>query len=339
MKSLLFQLKSVRRDKFCIMSFLLPILVAAALSFVGAIDLSSLGELHFGVLEYDLSEQIILWLERYGTVETYKTMDGLEAAINEPSTNLIGVLSNGGGIQTIISGDELAVFREAADTLPNLFERRKEADHVRVQVLDRADLMTGFQNTFIVATMIMAMFMGCTFNAMNIISEKEDGVALINEVLPMSRGYYVMQKIFVGFIFGSLSAIIAAAICFRLSKHNALLMLTLILLSSFVSALVGLFVGRFSDGLMAGVVYIKIVMIAFLAVPLLKVLLGLAGGASLLCYMVPSTAAFEGIMGLLDGDAVSAERGILILAVHGAVWFLLCIALSMRKAGAHAASA
>ena len=116
--------------------------------------------------------------------------------------------------------------------------------------------MAGFQNIFIAATLIVAMFMGCTFNAMNIISEKEDGVALINEVLRMSRSQYVIQKIFVGFAFGSLSAVITTLICFRLSLQSSLLMLALILLSSFVSALIGLFVGRFSDGLMVGVVYI-----------------------------------------------------------------------------------
>lgn len=49
MKGLIYQLKSVRKDKFCIMSFLLPIVVAVALNFVGSIDLSSLGEFHFGV--------------------------------------------------------------------------------------------------------------------------------------------------------------------------------------------------------------------------------------------------------------------------------------------------
>lgn len=49
MKGLIYQLKSVRKDKFCIMSFLLPIVVAVALNFIGSIDLSSLGEFHFGV--------------------------------------------------------------------------------------------------------------------------------------------------------------------------------------------------------------------------------------------------------------------------------------------------
>ena len=55
MKGLKYQLKSVLRDKFCLMTFLLPILIDAALNLMGSIDLSSLGELHFGVLENDLS--------------------------------------------------------------------------------------------------------------------------------------------------------------------------------------------------------------------------------------------------------------------------------------------
>lgn len=64
-------------------------------------------------------------------------------------------------------------------------------------------MMAGYQNIFIAITLIVAMFMGCTFNAMNIISEKEDGVALINEILPMTHRQYMMQKIFVGFVFGA----------------------------------------------------------------------------------------------------------------------------------------
>ncbi len=45
-------------------------------------------------------------------------------------------------------------------------------------------------------------------------------------------------------------------------------------LLAFVSALIGLFVGRISDGLMVGIVYIKIVMIVFMAVPILYYLAG-----------------------------------------------------------------
>lgn len=100
MKGLIYQLKSVRKDKFCIMSFLLPIVVAVALNFVGSIDLSSLGEFHFGVTATATTSEVNTWLERYGTVTVYPTQEELIEAINEPSTNLIGVEMANGSIQT-----------------------------------------------------------------------------------------------------------------------------------------------------------------------------------------------------------------------------------------------
>lgn len=225
MKGLIYQLKSVRKDKFCIMSFLLPIVVAVALNFVGSIDLSSLGEFHFGVTATATTSEVNTWLERYGTVTVYPTQEELIEAINEPSTNLIGVEMANDSIQTILSGDELDMFQQTANTLPALYEQREWAAQASVQVLERPDMMAGYQNIFIAITLIVAMFMGCTFNAMNIISEKEDGVALINEILPMTHRQYMMQKIFVGFVFGCLSAILTAAICFRLSFTGAAVML------------------------------------------------------------------------------------------------------------------
>lgn len=332
MKGLMYQLKSVRKDKFCIMSFLLPIVVAVALQFIGSIDLSSLGEFHFGVIERDADSEVITWLERYGTVTVYSGQEELAAAVNEPSTNLIGVEMDGNSIRTVISGDELEMFRQTANTLPMLYTQREMAEQAKVQVLERPDMMAGYQNIFIAITPIVAMFMGCTFNAMNIISEKEDGVALINEILPMTERQYMIQKIFVGFVFGCLSAIFTAAICFRLSITGTVVMLILIILSAFVSALIGLFVGRLSDGMMVGVVYIKIVMIVFMAVPILSYLLG-AGNKllSYICYLIPSSATFEGIMDLANGTTATAMRDIGILAGHCVLWFFVYLVVSKRK--------
>ena len=325
MKGLLYQLKSVRKDKFCIMSFLLPIVVAMALHFIGSIDLSSLSGYHFGVVAGDIASETEEWLMRYGTVAIYQTKEELILAVNDPSTNLIGVEMDGDGIRTILSGDELAMWRQAAGTLPSLYEQRETATQVNVQILERLDVLAGFQYIFVGMTLIVAMFMGCTFNAMNIISEKEEGVALINEILPMTSRQYVIQKIFIGFIFGCLSAGIASVFCFRLSPVAAAIMLALIVLSAFVSSLIGLFIGRISDGMMVGVVYIKIVMIVFMAIPLLKYLVT-AGNpiVSYICYLIPSGATFEGIMDLANGGMETVGRDIVILAVHCVVWILIC---------------
>ena len=332
MKGLKYQMKSVLRDKFCLMTFLLPILVAVALHFMGSIDMSSLGELHFGVLENDLSPQTVTWLERYGPVTAYGTQEELTAAINEPSTNVIGVWADGDSLKTAISGDELDIFRQAAATLPTLYERRTAAEQVEIQTLERPDIMESLQGIFIPAVLIVAMFMGCTFNAMNIISEKEDGVAFVNEILPQTSGQYILQKVVVvGFLFGSLSSVVTACICFRLSLQNFGIMLALIVLSSFVAALIGLFIGKFSEGLMIGVVYIKIVMLLFLAVPLVCALIGVNGPLAIICNIVPSQPAFDGIMALSAGSMGTAMKDTGILAIHCITWFALYVLISTQR--------
>ena len=330
MKGLKYQLKSVLRDKFCLMTFLLPILVAVALNFMGSIDMSSLGELHFGVLENDLPPWTVTWLERYGPVTVYGTQEELTAAIREPSTNVIGVAADGDSLKTAISGDELDVFQQAAATLPALYDQRAGTGQAEVQILERPDILENLQGIFIPAVLIVAMFMGCTFNAMNIISEKEDGVAFVNEILPMSPSQYILQKVVVGFLFGSLSSIVTACICFRLTWQNIGAMLALILLSSFVAALMGLFIGRFSEGLMIGVVYIKIIMLVFIAVPIVCALIGVSGPLAILCNVVPSQPAFKGMMALSSGKMGTAVKDVGILAIHCIAWFALYALISAK---------
>lgn len=83
---------------------------------------------------------------------------------------------------------------------------------------------------------------------------------------------------------------------------------------------------------MVGVVYIKIVMIVFMAVPLLKYL-AMAGNKllSAICYVIPSSATFEGVMDLANGGLATAGKDMMILAVHCAGWFLLYLVISRRK--------
>ena len=261
----------------------------------------------------------------------YETQEELTAAINEPSTNVIGVKADGASIKTVIAGDELDIFRQAAVTLPALYEQREWVEKVEIQTLERPDILESFQDIFIPAVLIVAMFMGCTFNAMNIISEKEDGVAFVNEILPMTPSQYILQKVVVGFLFGSLSSIVTAYICFRLSWRDVGIMLVLILLSSFVAALIGLFIGKFSESLMVGVVYIKIVMLLFIAVPIVCALIGVSGPLAVICNLVPSQPAFDGIMALSSENMGMAVEDIGVLAIHCIVWFSLYVLISNQR--------
>ena len=105
-------------------------------------------------------------------------------------------------------------------------------------------------------------------------------------------------------------------------------MLVLMILSAFIAALIGLVIGKFSDSLMVGVVYIKIGMIIFMAVPLVSYLLGTGGLISVICYFVPSSAAFEGIMILADGVEPVLVKDMLILMAHCVVWFLVYLMIA-----------
>ena len=105
-------------------------------------------------------------------------------------------------------------------------------------------------------------------------------------------------------------------------------MLALIVLSSFVAALIGLFTGKLSEGLMIGVVYIKIIMLVFIAVPIVCALIGVSGPLAVLCNLVPSQPAFDGIMALSAGKMETAVKDIGVLAIHCAAWFALYVLIS-----------
>ena len=111
MERLKYQLKSVRRDKLCILTFFLPVVVGIAIRLLSGVSLQSISENSFGVLENRMDADTVEWLGANGTVTQYESLTELRAAVNDPSTQMIGVLQTGSAIQTFISGDELEMNR------------------------------------------------------------------------------------------------------------------------------------------------------------------------------------------------------------------------------------
>lgn len=367
-----YQMKSIRRDKLCILTFLLPILVGLALNLLSDLNFSATAESAFGILKNDLAEETVSWLHQYGSVTEYDTREQLEAAVIEPSTQVIGILSDASGsisgaseiqtgdsgilsggssipsddsgipssgprIRAFRSGDETTRIAASADLLPALYASRGLMSQYKIEMLPSPADGEMMKHLLIVITMVTAMFMGCTFNAMSIISEKEDGILYINEILPMTKAQYALQKIMVGFLGGTVSTVLTALICIRLRAAQLLPLLLLIVLSAFIAALTGLFIAKFSESLMVGIVYIKLVMILFLAPPILFYLLFPAGGVlHTLSYLLPSSATFYGLMKLLNGSG-GLGKEVAALAAHCVVWFLLYVCMSLRRCGSRAA--
>lgn len=333
MKGLRYQFKSICHDKLCILTFLLPVIIGVAISMLSEVSFSSISEIAFYAIESDLSDDTTQWLQANGSITIFPNIASLESAVNNPSTQGIGVLQNGTGIKTFISGDELQINTVIGNILPNLYNGRNNIDLSKITIIPAKSNDDALISLFIVITMVTAMFMGCTFNAMSIIGEKEDGISFINETLPMTKKEYIIQKISLGFVSGVLSAILTALVCIRITASQAIPLLLLIVLSAFLAALVGLFIGYLSSGLMIGIIYIKAVMILFLAPPILFYLMASPDSwLYALSYLFPSSATFYGLMNLLNGQLRRVGTNIIILFVHCIVWLLLFIIIhSQRK--------
>ena len=339
MNGLRYQLKSIARDKLCILTFLLPIVVGAAINLLSDMDFSVMNQVTFGVVQQNLEADTAAWLEELGTVMFYTDKETLVQAIKEPATSIIGVVQserqnkdemvNENSIQTILSGDELHVYTELAMLLPQLYQQRN-APKADVTMISKTSNTEGMKALLIAITVVTAAFMGCTYNAMNIISEKEEGIAIINQILPMSTGDYILRKILIGFIGGMVSTILTALICVRIELEWIFPLLLLILLSALVAAGVGLLIGGAAWELMVGIVWIKAVMIVFLALPILcyfivprnSILFGVS-------YLIPSSAAFYGLMDLQSGGGISIAKPAVLVA-H-CIACILLIRVSKRK--------
>lgn len=324
MERLKYQMKNIRRDKMCILTFLLPIVVGIAIHFLSDLSLQNIGGTSFAGLKGNLSEEIVLWLEQIGTYTEYETLDALEIAINEPSTQMIGVLENGHGLHTLLSGDELEVNKIIGNTLPSLYQNRENITGAKTTLIPLKTDNSGIKSLFIAITLVTAMFMGCTFNAMNMIAEKEDGISFINQILPMSAKTYIIQKTALGFIGGFLSTLITALICIRINPMQIIPFMIIMILSAYIAALIGLYIGRHSEGLMIGLVYIKMIMIVFLAPPILVyITVSPSSPVFYLSYILPSSATFYALMDILSGQSQDLWVAIIILLSHSVLWSIV----------------
>ena len=332
MKGLKYQLKNMRRDTMCILTFLLPIVVGIAISLISGVSVQTINETSFGILKNDLSNETVAWLQLNGSVTPYETVDELQKAVNNPSTQMIGVLKADNSIRTILSGDELAVNKVIADTLPRLYDSREEKEVYNRTIVSVSNDNDSLQSLLIAITLVTAMFMGCTFNAMNIISEKEDGVAYINMVLPITTKEYIVQKVLLGCIGSFLSTILTAFFCMQIELALVIPFVIMIVLSVYIAALIGLFIGYFAEGLMVGIVYIKAIMIGFLAPPIFFYLMVPADTILFpFSYLLPSSATFYGLMDLRSGQTNRIWLFSMILLAHAVGWSVVYMLIKNRK--------
>ncbi len=319
MEGLKYQLKSISKDKMSLLSFFLPIVMAVLINLLSTGSIIEAVNLRFAVVQNNLPVKIEDCLENYGTVIKCSSNNELNKIVINPADETVGVIysKENDEIKTILSGDETSNIKESAKYIPLVLD--EPAFPFNVTFLPKPNAIMEFRYLLTALVMVTALFIGCTFNIMNIVSEKENGIDYINQILPMSFSKYIFQKTSLGFICSFTVSIITAFICLNMSK-NFLGNVMLIALSSFMASIIGLFISRMSENLMLAIVYIKIAMIIFIAIPLVVYLFFSDNNLRLLFNVIPSYTVFDGLMKIMSSNSSSVIMNFIVLILHCVIW-------------------
>ncbi len=313
MERLYIQIKSSLKDKMSILSFILPILMAILLNFITVADIGEVADIRFGIVRSKLSVEIENKLDKLGIVSIFDSMESLEYAIKNPSDELIGIVGNDKEIEEVlISGDETIATKTYAKNILNTVNFK---DDYRVEKLPSVNYLLEFKNLLYTIVIIMAIFIGCTFNSMNIVGEKEDGTINIYSILPMTDINYIKQKTLLGFILSIILSILTTIFCIN-NILEFMLIAIIAIFASFLTSVLGMIIGKISNDLIIAISYIKIFMIILLTIPIIVFLFLKDSIYSTIFYIIPSYPVFLGIINALDKNYKTSIINIFITLAY-----------------------
>lgn len=311
-----YQVKLTMKDKMSIITFFLPLIMALAVNLLNEGAFSGVEKTRFAVLANDESAGIIPMLERYGMVTLCDTREELDAVVINPNDDTIGVVPDGDGLEIVLAGDEMSWTAAVAGRLESMLRGENQA--VEMTVLPQQNIMEELLNPFIALVLVSALFLGLTFNTVNLVAEKEDGIVFVNDVLPLTPQAYLIQKIAIGFTGSAVLTILSALILFdRLTQ--LLPLIPLVIFGGFVASVAGLIIGWVAENLMVSIVYMKIVLLVFMAVPMLAYLFA-PPGVRPYFHILPSYTFFTGTIGILEQSG-NLPLYTEVLFLHSVVWF------------------
>lgn len=297
MGSMKYQFKLVVKDKMVIISLLLPIIMAVLVYILVHSDLTSAIEIRYGVIVDEIPYGYQEKLEEYGLVSSYPSLEALTTAINDTSTEEIGIVCKNNQIEVMLSGDETTLTKSIAAQMESLLKEDSDQIISKLDILERNNIFQDFKLPLIALTLITAIYMGCVFNTMNMVTEKEDGVKIIYDILPLNEFRYLVQKATLGLVGGILTAMITICILSPTNLASALLCIGIIIISSYIAAVLGLFIGEIAENTMIAIVYLKMILLLFIAVPFVgHMFLANDKVGKIVSYLLPSCVGFDALI-------------------------------------------
>lgn len=188
----------------------------------------------------------IQYLKDYAEIEILGSAEDVEARVLERD-DILGILPEGEKSYYILSqGDEPEYMLEFAKMLQVFYENKVTAEDSRAEIVELGRTVPPMKKTLVSGAIMLYSVMGGMLIALNIVEEKADNTISAINVTPLSRMGYIAGKSLMGVLFPLVGTAIMLVITgFR--DINFGQALTMVLVSSMVSVLVGFIEGVNND--------------------------------------------------------------------------------------------
>lgn len=202
------------------------------------------------------NESQIKFFKDFANVETFKTKEDIEKRVSERD-NIIGIIPDGNDYYIMPEGDEPQELIDFARTLNSLYELDVNIEDTNVELIDLRKEVPPLKQTLVNGVLLLIAVLGGMLISFNIVEEKTDNTTSAINVTPTTRNQFILGKSIIGIsfvIFGSLSVVLITGF----TNINYLQLLTMILVGSIISLLLGFIQGINNSDVMSAAASIKV---------------------------------------------------------------------------------
>lgn len=307
------------RDFLALYLLLIPLLFALGINLLAP----SINDttINLGMIAGENSDQAA-YFSQYAKVEVFSNQEDLDARILRRD-DFFGIVAEGGEYYVLKQGNENEGVVDYAKVLLTFYEQDVQIEDTNAEIFDLGRTVPPMKKLFVNAGILFISVMGGMMITFNIVEEKVDRTIRAINLTPISRRGFIAGKSFMG-VFFSLYGTIALIFITGFGYVNWLQLLTVVLLASIISILVGFFQGVRNDDVINAAANLKL-----LFLPLFGAIAGaelLSDKWQILLYWIPFYWAYKGNDAVLTQTATWPQIGLyagIILAISAAVYFLL----------------
>lgn len=252
-------MRSNLRDAMAVWIMLVPIVITLLLKlFIPAANTASL---QFAVLKSD--EKLASYMEQYGEVETFDSLDALNARV-ERTDDITGIVEEDGSFQIIMEGNETEGIRDTAESILMAYTGVSDPVPVDVEV-SRLGWQVSLTALIGGITMIMmASLLGAMLSGLNIVEERQMKTMKAIKVSPLTTSEFVIAKSTPGIVIPLIQSILILLIL-GLTDINWWMAIVITVASSLIGLIIGIMIGVMNEDALTAISSIKVMLLPMTA--------------------------------------------------------------------------